>query len=326
MTGDEKTKQARENLVKMILSDMEREGMNWSRAWCAGEPFNPVIGTHYSGRNALMLTYYMREEGMADPRFMTFRQAKEKGYKIAKRRHSFAIEKWRELFFNWKDKTQKVKQPRTEAECRALLGNPDIKNRWALVGHFSVFNARDIEGIEPYETARGMEGAELLNFLEENSPCPVREEMQDGAFYVPSVDRITIPTRGQFENVQSACRVLLHEQAHATGHPSRLDRDQSGTFGSAEYAFEELVAELGSLFTANTLGVRLPEIATDCELAKSDCWSRHVAYIKGWARSCEGGEAEEVIFRAASKAGKASDYLMSKCFDAKRGEAGERAA
>ena len=326
MATDEITKQARENLVKMIFADMERDGMNWSRAWCAGEPFNPVTGTHYSGRNALLLTYYMREEGMTDPRFMTFRQAKDKGYKIAKGCHSFAIEKWREFFFNSKDKTRKVKQPRNEEERRALLDDPDIESRWTIVGHHSVFNARDIEGIEPYENVQGMEGAALLDFLEENSPCPVREVMQDHAFYAPKTDRITIPTRAQFENVQSACRVLLHEQTHATGHPSRLDRDQSGTFGSAEYAFEELVAELGSLFTANALGMKLPEISTDCGLAKSDYWSRHVAYIKGWAKSCEGEEAEETIFRAAAKAGRASDFLMTKCFDAKREESGERAA
>ena len=119
MAGDERTKQARENLVKMMLADMEREGMNWSRSWCAGEPFNPVTGTHYSGRNALLLTYYMREEHMTDPRFMTFRQAKDRGCKIAKGCHSFAIEKWRELFFDASDKSRKVKQPRNEEERRA---------------------------------------------------------------------------------------------------------------------------------------------------------------------------------------------------------------
>lgn len=326
MAGDERTKQARENLVKMMLADMEREGMNWSRSWCAGEPFNPVTGTHYSGRNALLLTYYMREEHMTDPRFMTFRQAKDKGCKIAKGCHSFAIEKWRELFFDASDKSRKVKQPRNEEERRALLDDPNIESRWVVVGHHSVFNARDIEGIAPYETARGLEGAELLDFLEENSPCPVREQMQDAAFYMPQVDRIAIPARAQFENLQSACRVLLHEQTHATGHPSRLGRDQSGDYGSAEYAFEELVAELGSLFTANALGVTLPEIATDGELAKSDYWSRHVAYIKSWARSCEGEGAEEIIFRAASKAGKAADYLLSECFTAERRERAAKAA
>ena len=36
---------------------------------------------------------------------------------------------------------------------------------------------------------------------------------------------------------------------HSTGHPDRLKRPMSGIFGSAEYAKEELRAEIGALFT-----------------------------------------------------------------------------
>ena len=37
----------------------------------------------------------------------------------------------------------------------------------------------------------------------------------------------------------------MHELSHASGHPSRLNRDLSGGFGSQNYAFEELVALSG---------------------------------------------------------------------------------
>jgi antirestriction protein ArdC len=40
---------------------------------------------------------------------------------------------------------------------------------------------------------------------------------------------------------------------HATGHASRLGRDLSGTFGSKNYAREELVAEIGSAFLCAAL-------------------------------------------------------------------------
>ncbi|WP_231858349.1 MULTISPECIES: zincin-like metallopeptidase domain-containing protein [Thalassospira] len=43
-------------------------------------------------------------------------------------------------------------------------------------------------------------------------------------------------------------RTALHECLHATGHKTRLNRDQSGSFRSKKYAFEELVAKMSAAF------------------------------------------------------------------------------
>ena len=43
---------------------------------------------------------------------------------------------------------------------------------------------------------------------------------------------------------------------HSTGHPSALNRGCNTDFGSPEYAQEELVAELGSLFLSADLGIQ----------------------------------------------------------------------
>jgi antirestriction protein ArdC len=45
----------------------------------------------------------------------------------------------------------------------------------------------------------------------------------------------------------------MHEHVHWTGHSSRLDRDMTGSSFSQSYAFEELVAELGSVLLSLTL-------------------------------------------------------------------------
>ena len=64
--------------------------------------------------------------------------------------------------------------------------------------------------------------------------------------------------------------VYLHEIAHWTGHPSRLNRDLSGRFGSRAYAAEELVAELTAVFVCGALGL--------CPRPRED----HAAYIAHW--------------------------------------------
>ena len=74
---DEKLDQAKAAMVERLLSDMEAEGADWVRDWAdCGTPFNPVTGTVYRGRNALLLMCAMAAEGLTDPRFMTFAQAK----------------------------------------------------------------------------------------------------------------------------------------------------------------------------------------------------------------------------------------------------------
>lgn len=75
------------------------------------------------------------------------------------------------------------------------------------------------------------------------------------AFYAPSTDSIQMPPRGAFRSAESWAATMVHELGHWTGHPSRLNRDLSGRFGSAAYAMEELRAELASAFVGAELGI-----------------------------------------------------------------------
>ena len=84
---------------------------------------------------------------------------------------------------------------------------------------------------------------------------------------------------------------MLHEAAHATGHPKRMARlHRDARFGSAEYAREELVAELTSALTLASIG--LPPSPT--------CMQSHAAYTASWLEVLRRDKQE--IFRAASQA------------------------
>jgi len=89
------------------------------------------------------------------------------------------------------------------------------------------------------------------------------------------------------------CR--YRHNGHWTGHGTRLDRDQSGTFGTPAYAREELVAEMASAFTCASLSIK-PGV-------------RHADYVGSWLSVLR--EDEKAIFRAASAASKAADYLLA---------------
>lgn len=120
------------------------------------------------------------------------------------------------------------------------------------------------------------------------------------AFYVPSADYVQVPPQPAFFEQVNYYRTALHELTHATGHAARLARDLTNAFGSKDYAREELIAEMGSAFLCAALGIA-PTV-------------RHADYLGSWLAVLR--EDNRAIFRAASAASKAADWILSRHSDA----------
>ena len=82
---------------------------------------------------------------------------------------------------------------------------------------------------------------------------------------------------------------------HWTAHASRLDRDIKNSFGTKDYAREELVAELGAVFLGADLGVFIEPRAD------------HANYLASWLAVLK--EDKRAIFRAAAHAERAATFL-----------------
>ena len=121
---------------------------------------------------------------------------------------------------------------------------------------------------------------------------------QNRAFYTPSRDLIVLPEVRQFKTEADYWSTLLHELVHSTGHATRLNREgitsSSRKRGDPVYAFEELVAELGSAFLCARIGV-----AGDVQ---------HESYLEGWLKIMK--EDKRALFRASSQARQATEFLL----------------
>ena len=321
----EKLTDARQALFNALLADMEREGSRWVKEWSFPHPpMNGVTGKGYGPLNPAMLMYAMRDGGFRDPRFSTFKMASDKGCHIIKGSHGYPIERWKRMLVSKSDPSARLKQPKTQEEWDIALANPDYKAEPRCVGTFTVFNAEQMENTEnlvSVECFKPIEPDRVADGLVKASPCPVIETPNDEAFYLPGADKIYVPQRNQFTNVESFCRTLLHEMGHSTAHPSRLDREQCGLKQNRQkYAFEELIAELSSVFTANAIGLDLRGVDDDKPLSgdEVDAMSNSAAYLKGWASQLKdpGGE----LLKAATRASKATDFLVKDCFTPKLGK------
>ena len=100
--------------------------------------------------------------------------------------------------------------------------------------------------------------------------CPIKPLYQDSAYYSITRNEIVVPEKRQFESGEAFYGTLFHEMTHSTGAEGVLDRIKPTSFGSEEYAREELVAELGSALVAQRYGMGK-------HIKEDSC-----AYLKNW--------------------------------------------
>ena len=281
----------RKKLVEKIIENMENGDIIFKKGWDVSllRPQNPVSEVMYLGGNRIRLGMEAVLNDYKDPRWVTFAQAKEKGWTVKKGERGTRCEKW--IF------TKTVK----EEDENGIIIEKEKQLSKPFPTYFTVFNAEQIEGMPPLELIKAdkEQTYEIAESFIASSECPIKELAQEEAYYSPLADEIVLPLRGAFKSKEAFLRTTLHEMGHSTGHPSRLNRDMLGRFGSESYAKEELVAELCSMFTQARLNVNL----------EGEHFNDHTAYLKSWIEALKNDPNE--LFRAAKQAEAASERLYN---------------
>lgn len=266
-------------IVEMIEAGKTGDGITWAQDAAKGMPYNFKTSAAYRGINTLILWNAARSNGYSSNAWMTYKQAAEMGGTVRKGEKGELC-----VFFKMLEVTDKE----TEEEKEIPMASP-----------FWVFNLDQIDGIEKpsVNTIRNdWEQVEAAETILKASGAKIVEQGQK-AFYRPSTDEITMPERARFADAKDFYSVALHELTHWTGAKHRLNRDFSGRFGSEAYAFEELVAELGSAFLNAEIGFVASQIPN------------HASYIDSWLKVLKNDK--RAIFTASSQASKAHNYIMS---------------
>jgi antirestriction protein ArdC len=175
-----------------------------------------------------------------------------------------------------------------------------------LLKYINVFHVSQIEGIEPRDIKpiehEPIEEAEKIkNDYATRENLSINEVVGDKAFYSPMMDYIQVPCKEQFSDIMEFYSTLFHEMVHSTGHKNRLGRLDSSVrvagFGSEEYSKEELIAEIGSAFLMNHIGIET-----------SNTFKNSTAYIKSWLHVLRNDN--KFIVSASGKAEKAMKYIL----------------
>ena len=265
-----------------ILEAMEQARGTGRRLWDSQPslPLNLTTGKPYTGINVLMLWSAGLQNDHISPYWLTYKQAADKGGQVRKGEHGTHC-----VFYKpWQAESTNHETGEVETKTGAVLKS------------FTVFNLDQIDNIEaparePREPFQAIEDAERIL---QASPARIVEG-GPSAFYQPATDTIHLPAREAFISPEAFYSVALHEATHSTGHASRLARDFSGRFGDESYAFEELIAELGSAFLNADLGI-IGSTLQD-----------HADYLAHWIKILR--DDKKAILTAAAQASKAHAFI-----------------
>ena len=262
----------REELVKMYVDSLKEGNIPWRQRWVSSLNINGLTHQEYRGVNQLLLSFVTYKEKYNDNRWMTYKQIIDKGYKLKEAKgKGVPVEFWSAYDI-------KNKQKISISDYENIIRNkPEIKDDYKLFCNkdipSNVFIQRVIKGLG-------------VKYKEEGSR----------AYYSPQDDLVVIPSSTKFYDKYSYYATQLHELCHATGHPKRMNRDQSNK-NKKDYAREELVAEISSSFLMGKLEIEPAELD----------YNNHKAYIQSWISILE--DKPQELFKAINESNKVYEFI-----------------
>lgn len=294
----------RAEMAEAFTKVLEEKGLSWRKEWTGkggGAPHNGVTKALYRGCNAFWLSLIAMAKGYTDPRWVTMHQIMDENKKY------HPNEKWHlkkgskatyvEYWFPYDVKNKKAM---TWDEYHKDIADGRSEKEFTLSTRYTaVFNAHDVEGMPEIQMdhRQDISEDELIQKLSEGMGVEIFTDGGDQAYYSPSQDKIHLPVPEAFHSEYAFNSTALHELSHSTGHPTRLNRLQSAFFGTDQYAYEELVAEMCSCFMGSELKME----------ATPEHIDNHKAYVQSWIGAIR--EKPETLIKAIKDAQAAANYM-----------------
>jgi len=285
----ERKKDIYSETTNSIVAELEKGVMPWVPNWNTPMPCRPLRATEepYRGINVLLLWMAATKSGFQSPYWFTYRQVKNFGGFVRKGEKSTAI-----VYVGSMAKTER--DEKGEEQEREI----------PFLRQYAVFNLQQTEGMpESYHwpttgqtwPVSETETTEVVDRFFENTGVKIVHG-PDVPHYSILSDQVHMPPRTAFKSMNDYFAILAHEVTHWTGHPTRCPRNFRAIIGSpANYAREELVAELGAAFLCADLELSLQPRAD------------HAEYMAVWLKVLRNDK--RAIFQASSMAQKAVDFL-----------------
>jgi len=282
-----------QEVTDKIVAQLETANLGeWKQPWIQNRPQN-IQGRHYTGINWFLLG--LASADYPSQTYATYKAWQGRGAQVSRGQRGTHI-----IFYK-----EYRGAPGTTDSASAVGDDGKVSRRVAR--GYTVFAAEQCEGEAAVEIAtaspQNPNVAESLASVDKlttdysaGESITIKTE-GDRAYYVPKTDTVVLPPMSAFASTEAYYSTLLHEITHSTGTASRCNRDKANNrFGTEAYAYEELVAEIGSAMLCATLGVE--------DSPRED----HAQYVANWLQVIKGNK--RAVFNAAAAAQRAANYVL----------------
>lgn len=281
-----------------IIALLEKGVPPWRKSWGSyGLARNYASGHVYQGINMFMLNLVAPYEV---PLYMSKKQVAAQGGNIVEG----SKPEWVYFYGDYYKDASGNTVPIDQVAARTETGEKLQHIRFLRTR--PIYNVSCVEGVEieistmPKRENNPIEACESL--LKKFDPKPNYGEIDtDSPAYIPSCDRIRLPSKEYFDNSEEFYCTLFHEIVHWTGHATRLNRvgvtSDKASFGTKLYAEEELIAEFGASYLCTITGIDREAIMENS-----------AAYIQAWIKRLK--KDKKMIFRVSARAQQAITFLM----------------
>lgn len=278
-----------EDITNRVIEQLENGVVPWQKPWhgASGGAYNVVSKKPFSILNQLLLKH-------PGDGYITLRQLDEMGGRLKPGSHPEKVIFWKMVPKKKKDSDDNESNEEEKDSCYPVIRY--YREFWIGDTTLELDEKPGDDVPEPVEFAENV----IREYVHSSGVKFTNDMPTDKAYYSPMLDSVVIPMISQYDNSNEYYSTAFHELVHSTGKQGRLNRISEGNvaaFGSEDYSFEELVAEIGSAACVNK-----------CGLETNGTFNNSASYIKSWLSVLKNDK--KMIVSAASKSSAAVKMIF----------------
>ena len=275
-------RQKYQNLVDRFILELEQEIKPWTKSWnlSNGLPKSAISGGEYSGINILSLI----DSKFQSNEWLTAKQVESLGGTVRETEQN----KPKDIYF-LNDIKKKV-----EEKDESTGETKEVVKKYKLLKTYKVYNTEQVDGINFTKKQSSKPQNEKLLEVEQFITSLNINTLVGEPAYSPKKDTVFMPNINSFKNSENYYATYFHEITHWSGHKDRLNRDKHNSKYDDTYAYEELIAELGSAFLSARHNINIED-------------NQHTEYLHSWIKILKANPY--ILFSVSSQSSKATNYI-----------------
>ena len=289
--------QTLEQFKNDVVDSMKKNNGRWEKMFGDNiDASNSVTNNRYRGINQFMLSFKSESKKYKNNIWATYKQWDSLNAQVKKGSKGTGI-----IFY----KPSLFRNPKKDETPNTKHGL--VKTQWSVMRASTVFNVDQVDltnseyKIPVSKFGKQYSIKEIDSFIK-STDVTIKHDDVNRCFYVPSKDYINMTPKEFFKDTKDSdatlnyYSVFFHELTHATGHEKRLDRKNKFDEHKKSYAFEELIAETGSILFGKHF--KIAKTIRPC----------HATYLNSWIKALENDFS--FLTSAIAQASRAFEYYV----------------